>query len=135
MTRSLVGIPRPTRDTCTSYSWPCKHTPTTVPYVSPSCLRVGQIIGSMKRDFLASGRQPAGVCCAALTLATRVNRIERSKEEIRKVCMHIKSTVPYSYAGRERLGLRLGAAAPESLVPWLPFFPVDARPKSKPGAT
>ncbi|CAN0460847.1 unnamed protein product, partial [Hapterophycus canaliculatus] len=45
-----------------------------------------QIIGSMKRDFLASGRQPAGVCCAALTLATRVNRIERSKEEIRKVC-------------------------------------------------
>lgn len=46
-----------------------------------------QIIGSMKRDFLASGRQPAGVCCAALTLATRVNRIERSKEEIRKVCV------------------------------------------------
>lgn len=41
----------------------------------------------MKRDFLASGRQPAGVCCAALTLATRVNRIERSKEEIRKVCV------------------------------------------------
>lgn len=39
----------------------------------------------MKRDFLASGRQPAGICCAALTLATRVNRIERSKEEIRKV--------------------------------------------------
>ncbi|CAN0517699.1 unnamed protein product, partial [Ectocarpus sp. 8 AP-2014] len=49
------------------------------------CMTALKIIGSMKRDFLASGRQPAGICCAALTLATRVNRIERSKEEIRKV--------------------------------------------------
>ena len=52
-------------------------------------VRAPKIIGSMKRDFLATGRQPAGVCCAALTLATRVNRIERSKEEIRKV-LHVR---------------------------------------------
>lgn len=55
-----------------------------------------QIIGSMKRDFLASGRQPAGVCCAALTLATRVNRIERSKDEIRKVRVHLSLSLSLS---------------------------------------
>lgn len=47
----------------------------------------------MKRDFLASGRQPSGVCCAALTLATRVNRIERSKEEIRRAVKVCDATV------------------------------------------
>ncbi|CAN0418588.1 unnamed protein product, partial [Ectocarpus sp. 8 AP-2014] len=57
------------------------------------CMTALKIIGSMKRDFLASGRQPAGICCAALTLATRVNRIERSKEEIRKAVKVCDATV------------------------------------------
>ncbi|CAM9397339.1 unnamed protein product, partial [Ectocarpus fasciculatus] len=57
------------------------------------CMTALKIIGSMKRDFLASGRQPAGICCAALTLATRVNRIERSKEEIRKAVNVCDATV------------------------------------------
>ncbi|CAM9946089.1 unnamed protein product, partial [Discosporangium mesarthrocarpum] len=53
------------------------------------CTTALKIIAQMKRDFLASGRQPAGVCCAALMISTRVNRVERTIEEIRmavKVC-------------------------------------------------
>ncbi|CAM9319299.1 unnamed protein product [Choristocarpus tenellus] len=57
------------------------------------CTTALKIIAQMKRDFLASGRQPAGVCCAALVISTRVNQIERTNEEIRMAVKVCDSTV------------------------------------------
>jgi hypothetical protein len=39
-----------------------------------------RLIGSMKRDWMQTGRRPSGVCGAALFIATHIHNVERSKQ-------------------------------------------------------
>jgi hypothetical protein len=39
-----------------------------------------RLIGSMKRDWMQTGRRPSGVCGAALFIATHIHGVERSKQ-------------------------------------------------------
>ena len=42
-----------------------------------------RLVGAMKRDWMQTGRRPAGICGAALFIAAAMHGFERSAEEAR----------------------------------------------------
>ena len=44
-----------------------------------------RIVSRMKRDWIVSGRRPAGICAAALLIAARAHGFSRSKHDVTKV--------------------------------------------------
>ena len=44
-----------------------------------------RIVGRMQRDWIVSGRRPAGICAAALLIASRAHGFSRSKHDVTKV--------------------------------------------------
>lgn len=77
-----------------------------------------KLVGRMKRDWLAVGRKPSGICAAALIIAARIHGFRRSTEEVRKVVRVAPSTV----AKR----LKEFAATPTSQLTWEQFQKEDA---------
>lgn len=51
-----------------------------------------RIVQRMKRDWIATGRRPTGICGAALLLAARAFNVNRAVSDIVKV-VHISETV------------------------------------------
>jgi transcription factor IIIB subunit 2 len=51
-----------------------------------------RIVQRMKRDWMATGRRPTGICGAALLLAARAFNVNRAVSDIVKV-VHISETV------------------------------------------
>ncbi|KAI8872424.1 cyclin-like protein, partial [Ramicandelaber brevisporus] len=52
-----------------------------------------QIVKRMKRDFMVQGRRPAGLCAAALHVASKIHGFHRSIQEIMKVAKIGQSTI------------------------------------------
>lgn len=44
-----------------------------------------RIVSRMKRDWIVSGRRPAGICAAALLIASRAHGFSRSQQDVTKV--------------------------------------------------
>ncbi|KAL9656426.1 hypothetical protein ABK040_005191 [Willaertia magna] len=52
-----------------------------------------KLIANMKRNWIQTGRRPAGICAAALLIASRIHNCPRSKEEVVKVVKICTSTL------------------------------------------
>lgn len=50
--------------------------------VSLTALR---IVARMKRDWMVTGRRPAGICAAALLISSRAHGFKTDKEDVTKV--------------------------------------------------
>jgi hypothetical protein len=72
----LVGLPSP----CSFFAQMDLGNKTQV--VATAALR---LVAQMKRDWILTGRRPAGICAAALLIAARQNGFPRTQGEIVKV--------------------------------------------------
>ena len=56
-----------------------------------------RFVSRMKRDWMAMGRRPSGLCGAALLVASRVHNFCRTKRDIIKVVKVCESTLRKRY--------------------------------------
>jgi len=52
-----------------------------------------KIVGRMKRDWIAEGRRPAGICGAALLLAARIHGFRRTRAQMQQVVRVTETTI------------------------------------------
>ena len=52
-----------------------------------------RLVGRMKRDWIITGRQPSGICGAALILAARMHGFKRSQDDVVNVLRICKATL------------------------------------------
>lgn len=61
-----------------------------------------RIVGRMKRDWIVAGRRPAGICAAALLIASRAHGFARDSEDVTKILRVCGMTVTHRVKEFER---------------------------------
>ena len=60
-----------------------------------------RIVSRMNRDWIQTGRRPAGICGAALMVAARLHGFNRTRKEIIRVVHICEVTLRKRYVERE----------------------------------
>ena len=58
-----------------------------------------RLVGRMKRDWIVSGRRPAGICAAALLIAARAHGFTKKHQDVTKILRVCGLTVNVSIIG------------------------------------